>query len=59
MRTRRTVVALFGALLLAAGALLLLQAVGAPVATGLFWSVLFLAASAVFWYLFATDRQSW
>lgn len=59
MRTRRTVVALFGALLLAAGALLLLQAVGAPVATGLFWGMLFLATSAVFWYLFATDRQSW
>ena len=59
MRTQRAVGALFGALLLLAGVLLLLQAVGAPVATGLFWGVLFLAASAVFWYLFASDRQSW
>lgn len=59
MRTRRTVVALFGALLLAAEALLLLQAVGAAVATRLFWGVLFLAAAAVFWFLFATDCESW
>ncbi|KUG61496.1 hypothetical protein AVL61_00785 [Kocuria rosea subsp. polaris] len=59
MRTQRTVVALFGALLLVAGILLLLQAMGAAVAVGLFWGVLFLAAAAVFWYLFATGRETW
>lgn len=59
MRTQRTVGALFGALLLVAGILLLLQALGASVAVGLFWGVLFLAAAAVFWYLFATGRQNW
>lgn len=59
MRTQRTVVALLGALLLVAGTLLLLQALGASVATGLFWGVLFLAGAAVFWYLFTTDQEHW
>ena len=44
VRTQRAVGALFGALLLVAGILLLLQAMGAAVAVGLFWGVLFLAA---------------
>lgn len=59
MRTQRTVVALLGALLLVAGTLLLLQALGASVATGLFWGVLFLAGAAVFWYLFTKDQEHW
>ena len=59
MRTQRTVVALLGALLLVAGTLLLLQALGTSVATGLFWGVLFLAGAAVFWYLFTTDQEHW
>lgn len=59
MRTQRTVVALLGALLLVAGTLLLLQALGASVATGLFWGVLFLAGAAVFWYLFTRDQEHW
>lgn len=59
VRSRKAVGAVFGALLLAAGVLLLLEAMGAAVATGLFWGVLFLVAAVVFGYLFATDRQSW
>lgn len=51
--------AVFGALLLATGVLLLLEAVGVLIAAGLFWGALFVVAAGVFWYWFAIDRQAW
>ncbi|MFI7493688.1 hypothetical protein ACH9D2_03055 [Kocuria sp. M4R2S49] len=57
--SRKVVGAVFGALLLVAGVLLLLEAVGVLIAAGSFWRALFVVAAAAFWYLFVTDRQAW
>ncbi|MEX5298338.1 hypothetical protein RCG67_06125 [Kocuria sp. CPCC 205292] len=57
--SRTMVGAVFGALLLATGVLLLLEALGVLIASGLFWGALFVTAAGVFWYWFAIDRQAW
>jgi hypothetical protein len=59
VRSRKAVSAVFGALLLAAGSLLLLESPGVVASPGLFWGGLFLVAAVVFWYLFSIGRQEW
>lgn len=48
-----------GALLLAAGVLLLLEATGLLGVVGVLWGLLFVAGAAAFWSLFATDASTW
>ncbi|WP_444698996.1 hypothetical protein [Kocuria turfanensis] len=56
---RRTATIVLGALLLAAGVLLLLEATGLMEAVGVLWGLLFLAAGAAFGVLYATDPSKW
>jgi hypothetical protein len=57
--SRKVVGAVFGALLVVAGVLLLVEAVGVLIAAGVFWGALFIVTAGIFWYLFTTDRQVW
>lgn len=57
--SRKVMGTVFGALLLVAGVLLLLETVGVLIAAGLFWGALFVVAAAAFWYLFVADPQAW
>ncbi|WP_298590161.1 hypothetical protein [uncultured Kocuria sp.] len=56
--SRKVMGTVFGALLLVAGVLLLLETVGVLIAAGLFWGALFVVAAAAFWYLFVADPQA-
>lgn len=49
----------FGALIAVAGILLLLDVGGLLAAPSLAWTVLLAVASAMFWLLFASDRDAW
>lgn len=48
-----------GVIVLAAGVLLLLQAMGVLTPPSLAWAILLAAAGAAFWFVFFADRESW
>ncbi|WP_353987084.1 hypothetical protein [Ruicaihuangia caeni] len=57
--SRRPLQIYFGALVLLAGVVLLLEASSVLDGPRVLWAVLLAAASGGFWYLFAVDRREW